>query len=84
MGNMEGTAKKRAEKYILLLARLDSPHPDYLRGGKLVSISNLGPVDGSSLYLLVFDLHGGHDTVKCPGGRSIPYSELIENGGQLV
>lgn len=86
MSQIETPAKEYTDKYVFAITHLTDSQSDYLRGGKLQSVQLLEwhSKKEEEIYLLVFDLHGGHDKVDFPEeGKSFTYQELQAGGCKL-
>lgn len=86
MVSIEEAAKLRTDKYVLVITHLNDSQPDYLKEGRLKSIWLLewDPKKENEIYVLVFDMHGGHDRVEYPEeGKSFSYEELQAKGYYL-
>lgn len=86
MAEIDADGELLTDKYVLVITHLNGSKSDYLRGGKLASVQLLewNSKKEEEIYLLTFDLHGGHDEVDYPEeGRSFSYQELQDRGGGL-
>lgn len=86
MPEIEASAKDLTDRFVVVITRLTEYQSDFLKGGKLASVQLLewNSKKEEEVYLLAFDLHGGHDKVDYPEeGKSFTYQELLANGGKL-
>lgn len=85
MPMIEEDANLRTDKYVLVITHLDDYQEEYLTGGRLVSVQLIdwNKRKEDEVYLLAFDMRGGHDKVQYPEGKSFSYQEILANGGKL-